>query len=398
MRAVLIGSSGLVLGREYPLDASVVTIGRRDENMIVIKDPTVSRKHAEIRREGDALVIVDKGSTSGITINGQVIAGPHPLRDGDRIGIGSSAVFLIQLQPVEDKTISFAQQQFGEANRTQFITRDLGDPRASAAPNAQPSGPQGGQRPGETMIQHTPFAPPAPPPPSPRPAPASPPSPAPSFAPPPSAAPAGQGWGEPPRAQQPAPDFAPPRPSVDLGGPPLSPPTMPDMPRTRPEVNAPLGMGQPPAPPDFGQRFDTPPPPPGGNLPPISAVTEFAPSGPSNPGNPLAGGPMPQFGNQQPQFGGAPPQFGGPPQFGNQPQQFGGAPPQFGNQQPQFGGPAPQFGNQQGGPGPMMSPPPPPSAAAGGGRAGLVIALIVVVILVLIAAVVVGVLLTGKLG
>ncbi len=395
MRAVLIGSSGLVLGREYPLDASVVTIGRRDENMIVIKDPTVSRKHAEIRREGDELVISDKGSTSGITVNGQVIAGPHSLRDGDRIGIGSSAVFLIQMQPVEDKTITFGQQ-YSEQGRTQFITRDLGDPRAAAS-NAQSSPAQDGPRPGETMIQQSPFAASAPPPPSPRPAPANPAPAMPSFAPPP-AAPSNQGWGDSPRAQQSAPDFAPPRPSVDLGGPPLAPPTMPDMPLSRPEVDLPRGMGQPPAAPDFSPRFDAPPPPPGGNLPPISAVTEFAPNNPSNPSNPMIGNQAPQFGNQpqfggSPQFGNQPPQFGGPPQFDNQP-------PQFGSQPPQFGGPAPQFGNApQGGPAPMMAPPPPPAnASARGGRPGLVIALVAVVILVLIAAVVVGLLLTGKLG
>ena len=384
MRAVLIGSSGLVLGREYPLDASVVTIGRRDENMIVIKDPTVSRKHAEIRREGEGLVIVDKGSTSGITVNGQAINGPHPLRDGDRIGIGSSAVFLIQMQPVEDKTISFAQQQFAESGRTQFITRDLGDPRAVPSANPQQGAGQAAPRPGETMIQSTPFTPSAPPPPSPRSAPATPPSPAPSFSSPPAAAPAGQGWGEAPRAEQAVPDFAPPRPSVDLGGPPLAPPTVVDMPRSRSEVSPP--PGQSPALPDFSPRFDAPPPP-DGNLPPISAVTEFAPNNSSNPGNPMLGGPAPQFGNQPPppQFGAPPPQFGGSLQFDN-------PPPQFGNQPP-------QFGNQPGGPGPMMSPPPPPaSAAARGGRPGLVIALIAVVILVLIAAVVVGLLLTGKLG
>lgn len=139
MRAALIGSGGSVLGREYPLDASIVTIGRRDENAIVIKDPTVSRKHAEIRRDGDAFVVVDKDSTSGVLLNGEPVTGEQRLRDGDRLGIGMSAVFLVQLQPDEAATITFAPPQAGDQGRTQFVTRtDLGDPRGIAAEPPMP--------------------------------------------------------------------------------------------------------------------------------------------------------------------------------------------------------------------------------------------------------------------
>lgn len=143
MRAALLGSGGPVLGREYPLDADLVTIGRRDENAIVIKDPTVSRKHAEIRRAGDGFVVVDKNSTSGVLVNGVPISGEQRLKDGDRLGIGMSAVFLVQLQPVEEEaTVAFAQPQFGDRERTQFVTRtELDDPRGIPAdpPPAPPA-------------------------------------------------------------------------------------------------------------------------------------------------------------------------------------------------------------------------------------------------------------------
>lgn len=347
MRAVLIGSSGLVLGREYALDGPVVTIGRRDENTIVIKDPTVSRKHAEIVQEGESYAIVDKGSTSGITVNGQLITGRHALRDGDRIGIGSSAVFMIQLQAAEDKTIAFSQQQFADQGKTQFITREMGDPRAMPA-TPSPGSP-----------------PPAPAQPAFRPSEPTPPSATPSFTPPASSTPPAPSWGEPPRA---VPDFAPPQPSVDLGGPPLSSQTMPEMPRSQPHSNAPSFGNQPPSfgnpppamnQPDFAPRFDAPPPP-GGNFPSMSAVSEFAAQSPSTPPP------------------GAAPQFGGGPSFATPP------PPSF-----------PQPGNA---PAPMMAPPPPPAAPARGGRVGLIIALVIVAILVIIALIVVGLLVTGRLG
>ncbi|MFN8537853.1 MAG: FHA domain-containing protein [Thermomicrobiales bacterium] len=379
MRAVLIGSSGLVLGREYALDAPVVTIGRRDENVIVIKDPTVSRKHGEILRDGDSLYIVDKGSTSGITVNGQLITGQHPLRDGDRIGIGSSAVFLIQMQMAEDKTIAFSQQDYNEQGRTQFITREIGDPRAvPIAPESAPAPAPEIRRASETLIQNTPFAPAPPPAPS-RPEPVAPPPAAPVFSPPPQASapppsfpppPSAPSWNEPTRVEPPLPDFGSSRPSVDLGEPSYPQQTMPDMPRAQSDYGLPPGLNQPPQS-DFGApRFDAPPPP-------MSAVSEFAPSGQSNPNNPMIGGPAPY--SPQPDFSQAP-----PPSFSSPPPPM--APP-MGMNQPPIGMNAP---------GAMMAPPPPP--AKSGGRSGLVVALIVVVILVLIAVVVIGLLLTGKLG
>jgi pSer/pThr/pTyr-binding forkhead associated (FHA) protein len=104
VRTELIGSAGVVLGQGYTLDAPVVTIGRRRENTIVIKHPTVSRHHAKIRRRGDEFVIVDTGSTSGVVVNGQLISGEQLLHDGDRIAIGMDAVFLVQLEPTDDET------------------------------------------------------------------------------------------------------------------------------------------------------------------------------------------------------------------------------------------------------------------------------------------------------
>lgn len=198
MRASLVGSGGPVLGREYPLDAAVVTIGRRDENAIVIKDPTVSRKHAEIRRDGDGFVIVDKNSTSGILLNGEPVVGEQRLQDGDRLGIGMSAVFLVQLHTTEEATVTFTQPPLGDRGRTQFVPRsDLAAPRDIAAP------------PHVSLPRDGPFSPPPTAPPV-VPLPVSPPG-APASAPPPtfSAAPPYPRLG----ADRPvAPSFTPPPP------------------------------------------------------------------------------------------------------------------------------------------------------------------------------------------
>ena len=55
----------------FPLDRIVTNLGRRRENDIVIKEPEVSRKHAQIRYENGRFVLYDTESTGGTFVNGQ---------------------------------------------------------------------------------------------------------------------------------------------------------------------------------------------------------------------------------------------------------------------------------------------------------------------------------------
>jgi hypothetical protein len=57
-------------GQVYPLEQEVVTIGRMKENDIVIADPHVSRRHAQIRLREERHVVFDLGSKAGTRVNG----------------------------------------------------------------------------------------------------------------------------------------------------------------------------------------------------------------------------------------------------------------------------------------------------------------------------------------
>lgn len=66
-----------------------IVIGRLSTNDVVLADSNVSRKHAELRRDGSRWVLVDLGSTNGTLVNGKV-AKEHPLQSGDRMTFGTS--------------------------------------------------------------------------------------------------------------------------------------------------------------------------------------------------------------------------------------------------------------------------------------------------------------------
>jgi Zn-dependent protease with chaperone function len=63
-------------------------IGRNSDNDIVIEGDRVSRYHAEIVREGDEMMVVDKKSRNGVWLNGARVKGSAPITSGDAIRIG----------------------------------------------------------------------------------------------------------------------------------------------------------------------------------------------------------------------------------------------------------------------------------------------------------------------
>ena len=77
----------VVSGTVYELTEPLITIGRAPENTIVIEDPSVSARHAELRLVGENYRLKDVGSTNGTRINGVPIT-ETVLRFDDRVRFG----------------------------------------------------------------------------------------------------------------------------------------------------------------------------------------------------------------------------------------------------------------------------------------------------------------------
>lgn len=68
---LLIVRSGPTAGARYLLDTDVTTVGRHPEADIFFDDVTVSRRHAEITRNGTSFEIIDQRSLNGTYVNGE---------------------------------------------------------------------------------------------------------------------------------------------------------------------------------------------------------------------------------------------------------------------------------------------------------------------------------------
>jgi hypothetical protein len=85
--ALLVVKRGPNAGSRFLLDQDVTTAGRHPDSDIFLDDVTVSRRHAEFRREGSGYTVHDVGSLNGTYVNRERID-VAPLSGGDEVQIG----------------------------------------------------------------------------------------------------------------------------------------------------------------------------------------------------------------------------------------------------------------------------------------------------------------------
>lgn len=76
-------------GYSFNLDKQKTSIGRSDENDLVLADRRASRFHAEIERRPEGYVIRDLGSTNGTMVRGRRVQ-ERLLEDGDTLTMGET--------------------------------------------------------------------------------------------------------------------------------------------------------------------------------------------------------------------------------------------------------------------------------------------------------------------
>ncbi|MBK1835281.1 FHA domain-containing protein [Roseibacillus ishigakijimensis] len=116
----------------FPLDTSLVTIGRRAELDVVLTHPSVSSHHCDMKRVPGGFVLEDHQSTNGTLLNGQEMA-VIDLKDGLELEIGD-VHFRYEL--TEEEKAALAQESFRPQQRAKNPA-----PAASPAPAPAPGAP-----------------------------------------------------------------------------------------------------------------------------------------------------------------------------------------------------------------------------------------------------------------
>ena len=119
-------------GTRIDIDRDEIVFGRAPDNLVVLKDESISSKHCAIIRNGRKFVIRDLGSTNGTCLNDVEIQ-EHQLSPKDTISVGSVGVLFdgddidpfdnIATQSVEDPQATIKLSTSSNATNTKVFNR-----------------------------------------------------------------------------------------------------------------------------------------------------------------------------------------------------------------------------------------------------------------------------------
>lgn len=128
-----VGAFLIVDGKgHFRLDRALITIGRMLDNHLVLPDPHVSRRQAEIRLQGGRYMLRDLNSAGGTRVNGQ-LAMEHLLQPGDVITIsGISLIYGQDPTGPPGATLRYTPPSMGRKDPNQITPLNLRRPDSFA--------------------------------------------------------------------------------------------------------------------------------------------------------------------------------------------------------------------------------------------------------------------------
>ncbi len=110
--------AGPQIGRNFAIDKEEYMIGRVENCDFIVEDDLVSRHHCKIIVNQAGATLIDLASTNGTFLNGHRIE-KGPLKEGDRIQVGSSTILKYHLQ--EEVEVKFLTELYDAATKD-FLT------------------------------------------------------------------------------------------------------------------------------------------------------------------------------------------------------------------------------------------------------------------------------------
>lgn len=131
-------------GDEFPLEKDEITIGRGEENDIVLSIAEVSRSHAVLTKAEGGYMIQDMGSTNGTFVDKKEVGGKYLLKPGDTVMLGD-AIYLTYAADADPEATLVTPRPDEPAAEVTAVTpkpaRSAAEPPPSTptAPKTEPS-------------------------------------------------------------------------------------------------------------------------------------------------------------------------------------------------------------------------------------------------------------------
>lgn len=109
-------------------EGETLTIGRGRDMDLMVTEPGASRRHAQLRRVGDRIEVIDLGSSNGTFVDGARITGPQQVGHNGRIQLG-------------DTTSTALVVESAATGRHARLPQSGPMPKRQPAPGAGPTGP-----------------------------------------------------------------------------------------------------------------------------------------------------------------------------------------------------------------------------------------------------------------
>ena len=114
MNPRLVAVSGPLKDSIFALEMEELSLGRDASNGLPISDPSVSRRHCLVRRDGDSYSIKDLESRNGTLINGKPIS-EHQLKNLDEVSVGDSVFLFVTddepVRPGSSRVVEFEDEK-----------------------------------------------------------------------------------------------------------------------------------------------------------------------------------------------------------------------------------------------------------------------------------------------
>jgi transcriptional regulator with GAF, ATPase, and Fis domain len=109
----------------FPLPTGEIHIGRDPSNLLSISDPSLSRRHCALSRDGEDYKIRDLDSRNGTLVNGTAVKEAR-LRHGDQISVGDSIFILLLHEDADEPTSGQVEYEDSLTQATaQFRPQDV---------------------------------------------------------------------------------------------------------------------------------------------------------------------------------------------------------------------------------------------------------------------------------